>query len=78
MVIASTASPYKFANSVLEALGETAPENEFDAASKLSSSTNTNIPAPIAALENATVRFDNVCEKQDMNKVVLNHLGITL
>ncbi len=78
VVIASTASPYKFANSVLEALGETAPENEFDAVSKLSSSTNTNIPAPIAALENSTVRFNNVCEKQDMNKVVLNHLGITL
>ncbi len=78
VVIASTASPYKFANSVLEALGQTVPENEFDAASKLSSSTNTNIPAPIAALENATIRFNNVCEKQDMNKVVLNHLGITL
>ncbi len=78
VVIASTASPYKFANSVLEALGETAPENEFDAAEKLSNSTNTSVPTPIAALKNATIRFNNVCEKQDMNKVVLNHLGITL
>lgn len=78
VVIASTASPYKFANSVLEALEETVPENEFDAADKLSSVTNTNIPAPIAALKTATVRFNNVCEKQDMNKVVLNHLGINL
>ncbi len=75
-VIASTASPYKFANSVLEALGQTVPENEFDAAEKLFVTTNTNIPAPIAALKTAEVRFSNVCEKDDMNKVVLNHLGI--
>ena len=75
-VIASTASPYKFANSVLEALGQTVPVNEFDAAEKLSTATKTNIPAPIAALKTAEVRFNNVCEKDDMNKVVLNHLGI--
>ncbi len=76
VVIASTASPYKFANSVLEALGETVPKNEFDAAEKLSAGTNTVIPAPIADLKTATIRFDNVCEKEDMDKVVLNHLGI--
>ncbi len=77
VVIASTASPYKFANSVLEAIGEIAPENEFDAAKLLSSKTNTEIPAPIAALETAVIRFNNVCEKEDMNKVVLERLGIT-
>lgn len=78
VVIASTASPYKFANSVLEAIGQQVPENEFDAVKLLSSVTDTKIPAPIAELENATVRFDNVCEKNEMNKVVLNHLGISL
>ena len=76
VVIASTASPYKFAGSVLEALGETVPENEFDAVKLLSEKTGTEIPKPIAALENAQVRFDNVCNKEDMNKVVLNRLGI--
>ncbi|MBQ5911181.1 MAG: threonine synthase [Clostridia bacterium] len=75
-VIASTASPYKFANSVLSALGETVPEQEFEAAEKLSSKTATEIPAPISALRTAEIRFSNVCEKDDMNKVVLNHLGI--
>ena len=75
-VIASTASPYKFANSVLEALGESVPQNEFDAADKLANKTNTVIPTPIAALKTAEIRFNNVCEKDDMNKVVLNHLGI--
>ena len=78
VVIASTASPYKFANSVLEALGETIPENEFDAADKLSGCTKTKIPAPIADLKTATLRFSNVCEKNDMSKVVLEHLGIIL
>ena len=76
VVIASTASPYKFANSVLEAIGEVAPANEFDAVKLLSAKTNTEIPEPIAALETAVVRFDNVCNKEDMNKVVLNRLGI--
>ena len=78
VVIASTASPYKFANSVLFALGQDVPEKEFDAANKLSQSTNTVVPAPISALETATVRFSNVCEKDDMKKVVLEHLGISL
>ena len=78
VVIASTASPYKFANSVLEALGETVPANEFDAADKLSKGTNTKIPTPIAELKDAAVRFSNVCEKNDMDKVVLKHLGINL
>ena len=77
VVIASTASPYKFANSVLESLGENVPENEFDAVKLLSEKTNTEIPAPIAALESAVVRFENVCNKEEMNKVVLSRLGIS-
>ena len=63
---------------VLEALGETVPANEFDAADKLSKGTNTKIPTPIAELKDAAVRFSNVCEKNDMDKVVLKHLGINL
>ncbi len=78
VVIASTASPYKFANSVLEAIGETVPADEFDAVKLLSRKTNTEIPAPIAELETAVVRFNNVCNKEDMNKVVLDRLGINL
>ncbi len=75
-VIASTASPYKFANSVLEALGKEVPADEFEAVELLSASTDTEIPAPISALKTATVRFNNVCNKEDMNKVVLERLGI--
>ncbi|MBQ9769724.1 MAG: threonine synthase, partial [Clostridia bacterium] len=76
VVIASTASPYKFANSVLEALGLEVPADEFEAVELLSNETNTAVPAPISALKSATVRFSNVCNKEDMNKVVLDRLGI--
>ncbi len=75
-VIASTASPYKFAKSVLEAIGEKAAADEFETVRKLSATTDTAIPAPLAALENASVRFSNVCEKDGMREVVLKHLGI--
>ena len=75
-VIASTASPYKFAKSVLQAIGEETSADEFETVRKLSKVTDTAIPAPLAALENATVRFSNVCEKDGMREVVLKHLGI--
>ena len=76
VVIASTASPYKFANSVLEAIGEKSNEDEFKAVNILSKLTNTDIPKPISDLEAAQIRFNNVCNKEDMNKVVLERLGI--
>ena len=75
-VIASTASPYKFAASVLEALGEDKASDEFETVRKLSSVTNTAIPAPLAALEDATVRFTEVCDKDGMTEVVFKRLGI--
>lgn len=75
-VIASTASPYKFAASVLEALGEDLADSEFATVKKLSKLTNTAIPKPLAALENATPRFKNLVEKQDMTSFVLKMLGI--
>ena len=76
VLIASTASPYKFAKSVLSALTTEIPESEFDAVNALSGLTNTAVPAPIAELENATVRFKDIYEKQDMYKAVCNCLEI--
>ena len=75
-VIASTASPYKFANSVLSAVSDKKGDSEFDTVRVLSDVTSTEIPEPIKALENATVRFKELCEKQDMLKAVYNALGI--
>ncbi len=75
-VIASTASPYKFAADVLSAVSDKKGENEFDTVRILSETTNTQIPAPIKALENANVRFNNVCEADSMLGQVYSSLSI--
>lgn len=75
-VIASTASPYKFAASVLDALGEKATDNEFETVDALSRISGTTPPAPICALKGKQIRFKNICDSADMEKAVLNHLGI--
>jgi threonine synthase len=75
-VIASTASPYKFANSVLSAVSEAKANSEFETVRLLSQETATEIPAPLMALENAEVRFKDICEKDDMLAQVYKALGI--
>lgn len=57
ILTASTASPYKFAADVLRSLGESDIPNGFDVVRKLSAVTSTEIAAPLAALENAEIRF---------------------
>ena len=76
VLIASTASPYKFAKSVLSALSDDIPESEFDTVDALSNLTNTQVPTPIAELKNATARFKDVYEKQDMYSAVCKCLKI--
>ena len=74
-IIASTASPYKFASSVLGALLEgkdAIPANEFEQIQTLSTYTGTPIPAPIAELEQKTLRFDQVCAKEELSAAVLD------
>lgn len=74
-VIASTASPYKFPDNVLKAvLGEKADLNDFELIKKLSDMTKTEIPAPIKELESKKVRFNNVIDKTEMKKAVLDLL----
>ncbi len=75
-VIASTASPYKFAASVLSAVSDDKAESEFETVRLLSKVTSTEIPAPINALENAQVRFKEICAKEDMLSAVYGALGI--
>lgn len=77
IVVASTASPYKFSASVLKAVApEKCSEDEFGMVKALEEVTSTKAPAPIAALDGAVPRFNNVCEKQDMAKTVMKVLGI--
>ncbi len=76
-IIASTASPYKFAASVLEAVSEEAlPEDEFAMVEALSACTKTPIPAPLSALREAEVRFTFTCKVEEMPQTVLKNLSI--
>ncbi len=57
ILTASTASPYKFAADVLSSLGKQPREKSFEVIYELESETNTDIPAPLASLRDAKVRF---------------------
>ncbi len=76
MVVVSTASPYKFAASVIKALNGEPSNDEFETVQKLSDITGTAIPDPIKNLKGMPVRFKNICKKEDMEKAVLDHLKI--
>lgn len=65
-IVASTASPFKFCASVLEALGEAAPASGLDALDQLSARTGQPAPAPLAGLRSKQVRFTQTVEKDHM------------
>ena len=77
-VIDSTASPYKFSKSVLSAvLGGKTPElDEFNMVDKLHEITGADVPAPLANLKDKTVRFNNVCDKENMSEMVFKLLNL--
>lgn len=62
MVVLSTASPFKFPRSVLAALGEKAPENDFEAMERLEAFTGMAAPASLAGLRGKAERFRQVIE----------------
>ena len=74
-VVVSTASPFKFCDSVLGALGETRIASGLDALDQLSQKTGQPIPAPLAALRDKRVRFTQVVEKDHMLDAVRSMLG---
>lgn len=78
-IIASTASPYKFPNSVLDSIIETDTnnKNEFDLVDELSAVTGTKIPYPILELRDKDVRFKDVCTKDSIKDVILKALNIS-
>ena len=76
-VIASTASPFKFNQSVLSALGkdsEIEDMNDFALLDMLSDMTGDCIPAGLKNLKNSEIRFNNVIDKDDMISEVMNFL----
>ncbi|MCR5655404.1 MAG: threonine synthase [Lachnospiraceae bacterium] len=76
-VIASTASPYKFTRSVMKAIDEKYDKMEdFALVDELSKLSNTSVPNAIEEIRTAPVLHDTVCEKDEMEQVVKNFLGI--
>ncbi|MDD6734898.1 MAG: threonine synthase [Clostridiales bacterium] len=78
-VIASTASPFKFSQSVLIALnghGFVAGKDEFTLLSELSEISGMDIPKSLEELKNKLKLFDIVCEKEQMMQTVSNFLQI--
>ena len=73
-VFASTASPYKFCDSVLEAIGEKPGSDSVDRIAQLEAASGVKAPRRLAALKGKTPRFDGVTEREKMEDVVLNFL----
>ena len=73
MIVLSTASPYKFGVSVLQALGkDTDGLDEFTLMECLHERSGVPIPPRLAALRTAPVRHEEVCEKDGMRDAVLD------
>ena len=74
-IVASTASPFKFCDSVLEALGETKIAQGLDALDQLSAKTGQPAPAPLSGLRGKQIRFTETVEKDHMVDAVWSMLG---
>jgi threonine synthase len=66
-IIASTASPYKFADSVLKAVTtENIPEDGFELLEKLSMVSNTPVPQPLSTLKSQEILHKSCVRKEEM------------
>ena len=76
VLIASTASPYKFCDNVLRSLGETVPENaSVELFGQLEKRTGTIAPTPLRELAGLPVRFTRSVEKEEMISAVSDMLN---
>ena len=70
ILVASTASAYKFATSVLGSVSDSVPSDEFDAISELERVSGVKAPAPLSSLKDKSVRFNKSIDKDDMKEEV--------
>lgn len=73
-IVVSTASPFKFCDNVLGALGETQLREGVDILDQLCERTKQAPPAPLANLRHKPIRFEGCVEKSKMLDVVLDTL----
>ena len=72
IVLASTASPYKFANDVFSAVAGKTAADELSALQELSAYTGTEIPAPLKDIDKREIRFTKTINACDMPADVLS------
>ena len=76
-VIASTASPFKFTRSVMDAIDKKYDAmTDFELVDELSKIGNVKIPNAIEEIRTAEVRHKTVCEVDEMPKVVKEFLNV--
>ena len=76
-VIASTASPFKFSRSVMDAIDPAYDTmEEFELIDELSKIGNVKIPNEIEEIRNAPIRHKATCEVDEMPRVVKEFLGM--
>ena len=70
-VIASTASPYKFSRSVMEAvLGKKEDADEFALIDEMERISGVKIPQAIEEIRKAEIRHNRQCKPEEMEKTV--------
>jgi len=76
-VIASTASPYKFAGSVMSAIdSKYKGQDDFKLIEELQKVSGTEIPNAIKEIMNAEIRHNTECDVDQMEQTVKNILGV--
>lgn len=76
-VLASTASPFKFTRSVMNAIDAKYDKMEdFALVDELSKIANVKVPNAIEEIRTAPVLHNTVCDKEEMKSVVMKFLGI--
>ena len=77
-VIASTASPFKFTRSVMDAIDKNKYDSmsDFELVDELSAIANVKVPRAIEEIRTAPVLHDRVCDKTEMEAVVRDILKI--
>lgn len=78
-LIASTASPFKFSSSVLDALGKkpAGDVDEYDMVELLHEASSLEIPQSLAALKTKERRFSGSIDKTEMQRFVLHELHLS-
>ena len=74
-LIASTASPYKFAGSVAEAIGVPKGENEFRTIENLAEATGAPVPYSLNGLDTKPVLHDNSIAKDEIKDAISTALS---